>query len=119
MVQDMIWTVIVNDSPYGIEKPWNALRLCATAASEGIDIKLFLMGDSVVSGKKGQKTPNGYYNMEKMLGVLIKMGVVVKVCRSCLKARGLDIPELVEGVELGSMEILVGWIKVSDKVITY
>jgi uncharacterized protein involved in oxidation of intracellular sulfur len=115
----MIWTVIVNDSPYGIEKPWNAFRLCSTAASEGIDVRLFLMGDSVASAKKGQSTPQGYYNMEKMLGVLIKKGVQVKVCGTCINARGLTIPELVEGIELGSMKILVDWISESDKVISF
>jgi sulfur relay (sulfurtransferase) complex TusBCD TusD component (DsrE family) len=40
---------------------------------------LFLKGDSVVSSKKGQSTPEGYYNMEKMLGALIKKGVKVRV----------------------------------------
>jgi sulfur relay (sulfurtransferase) complex TusBCD TusD component (DsrE family) len=30
-------------------------------------VRLFLMGDGVVSAKKAQKTPEGYYNMEKML----------------------------------------------------
>ena len=115
----MIWTVIVNDSPYGIEKPWNALRLCSTAASESVDVRLFLMGDSVVSAKKGQKTPDGYYNMEKMLGALIKKGVQIKVCGACINARGLTIPELVEGVELGSMKILVDWVSISDKVISF
>ena len=115
----MIWTIIVNDSPYGIEKPWNAFRLASTASSEGNTVRLFLMGDSVVSAKKGQKTPEGYYNMEKMLGVLIRKGVDVKVCGSCINARGLTIPELVDGIELGSMKILVDWISHCDKVISF
>jgi uncharacterized protein involved in oxidation of intracellular sulfur len=115
----MIWTVIVNDSPYGIEKPWNAFRLCSTASSEDMDVRLFLMGDSVVSTKKGQSTPEGYYNMEKMLGALIRKGVKIRVCGSCINARGLSIPELVDGVELGSMKILVEWISSSDKVISF
>jgi len=115
----MILTIIVNDAPYGIEKPWNAFRLCSTSASEGIKIQLFLMGDSVVSAKKGQSTPQGYYNMEKMLGALIKKGVDIKVCGSCINARGLTIPELVDGIELGSMKILVDWITHSDKVISF
>ncbi len=114
----MIWTVIVNDAPYGLEKTWNAFRLCSTAASEGETVHLFLMGDSVASAKKGQKTPQGYYNMEKMLVALIIKGVEVKVCRTCINARGLSIPELVDGVELGSMKILVDWIRESDKVIS-
>jgi uncharacterized protein involved in oxidation of intracellular sulfur len=114
-----MWTVIVNDSPYGIEKPWNAFRLCSTANSSEIDVKLFLMGDSIVSAKRGQNTPEGYYNMEKMLQSLVAKGVEVRVCGACIKARGLTIPELVDGVGLGSMKILVDWIKNSGKVINF
>lgn len=116
---DMILTIIVNDAPYGLEKPWNAFRLASTATSEGIQVQLFLMGDSVVSAKKGQKTPDGYYNMEKMLQSLVGKGVVVKVCGACINARGLDIPELVEGIGRGSMKILTQWIKESDKVVSF
>ncbi|MGW8179167.1 MAG: DsrE/DsrF/TusD sulfur relay family protein, partial [bacterium] len=65
----MIFTIIVNDAPYGIEKPWNALRLASTSITDeiGMTVRVFLMGDSVAAAKKGQKTPDGYYNMEKML----------------------------------------------------
>ena len=59
----MILVIIVNDSPYGLEKPWNALRLASTTVSDGVEVRLFLMGDSVVAAKKGHKTPDGYYNM--------------------------------------------------------
>jgi sulfur relay (sulfurtransferase) complex TusBCD TusD component (DsrE family) len=57
--------------------------------------------------------------MEKMLEVLIKKGVQVKVCGSRITSRGLTIPELVNGVELGSMKILVDWMSRSDEVIAY
>jgi uncharacterized protein involved in oxidation of intracellular sulfur len=115
----MLWTIIVNDSPYGIEKPWNAFRLASTTSSNGNKVHIFLMGDSVVSAKKGQRTPDGYYNMEKMLMALIKKGVRVATCGTCINARGLSISELVEGVEKGSMKILSDWITESDKVISF
>lgn len=113
-------TIIVNDSPYGIEKPWNALRLASTASTElEMGVKVFLMGDSVVAAKRGQKTPDGYYNMEKMLRALIKRGVEVKVCGACINTRGLDPSELVEGVEKGSMKILAEWIRDSERVVSF
>jgi len=117
----MLLTIIVNDSPYGIEKPWNALRLASTSVSDeiGMDVNIFLMGDSVVSAKKGQKTPEGYYNMEKMLGSLIGRGIEVRVCGACINARGLKEDELVDGVLRGSMKILANWIKKSDKVVSF
>ncbi len=115
----MIWTIIVNDPPYGSEKPWNAFRLASTAISQGIDVRLFLMGDSVASAKTGQRTPDGFYNMEKMLRAMLNKGVVVKACGTCINARGLDISELVEGMERGSTKTLVEWIQDSDKVISF
>lgn len=115
----MMLTIIVNDSPYGVEKPWNALRLASTAATEGLEVRVFLMGDSVASAKKGQHTPDGYYNMEKMLAALINKGVQVKVCGSCINARGLTVPELIEGVQKGSMKILTEWIKETDKLVSF
>ena len=114
-------TIIVNDSPYGIEKPWNAFRLASTSSTEeiGMEVRLFLMGDSVSSAKKGQKTPDGYYNMEKMLGSLVRKGVEVMACGTCLNARGLNEAELVDGVERGTMKILATWIKETDRVVSF
>jgi len=113
-------TIIVNDPPYGSEKPWNAMRLASTASMEtGMKVRVFLMGDGVSAAKRGQKTPEGFYNMEKMLLALAQRGVEVKVCGTCINARGLDPSELVEGVEKGSMKILAEWIRDSDKVVSF
>ena len=114
-------TIIVNDAPYGLEKPWNALRLASTSASKemGMTVNVFLMGDSVVSAKKGQRTPNGYYNMEKMLRSLVDRGVEVQCCGACIDARGLEESELVDGVKRGSMKLLATWVKESDRVISF
>ena len=54
-----------------------------------------------------------------MLRSLINRGVDVKVCGTSIKARGLDLSELVEEVEMGSMKILVEWIRGSDKVVSF
>jgi len=117
----MILTIIVNDAPYGIEKPWNAFRLASTSSTEeiGMKVRLFLMGDSVASAKKDQKTPDGYYNMEKMLKVLVNKGVEIKTCGLCIDTRGLDIEDLVEGVDRGTMKILATWVKEADKVVCF
>jgi len=117
----MMLTIIINDAPYGIEKPWNALRLASTSVGEeiGMNVRVFLMGDSVLSAKKGQKTPDGYYNMEKMLQSLVKRGVEVKTCGACIDARGIKEIDLVEGVQRGSMKILATWIKESDRVLSF
>jgi uncharacterized protein involved in oxidation of intracellular sulfur len=60
---------IVNDPPYGTERVCNALRLAHALLKRdtSAEITVFLMADAVVSARKGQKTPDGYYNEERML----------------------------------------------------
>ena len=68
---------IVNDSPYGIERPYNALRLEMNLAKRaGLTISVFMVGDGVLCAKKGQKTPDGYYNIERMVQSLARKGKV-------------------------------------------
>jgi sulfur relay (sulfurtransferase) complex TusBCD TusD component (DsrE family) len=57
--------------------------------------------------------------MEKMLGALISKGIEVRVCGSCINARGPKEEELVDGVIRGSMKILANWIKESDRVVSF
>jgi uncharacterized protein involved in oxidation of intracellular sulfur len=60
---------IVNDAPYGNERAYNALRLAgALAPRERQAVRLFLMADAVTCAKSGQKVPEGYYNVQLMLG---------------------------------------------------
>ena len=68
---------IVNDSPYGNERPYNALRLAMQMARrpEGQG-RVFLIGDGVNCAITGQKTPDGYYNVERMLKSLARNGEV-------------------------------------------
>ncbi len=114
-------TIIVNDAPYGFEKPWNALRLASAliSSSVGLRVNLFLLGDAVSMAKKGQNTPEGYYNLEKMLSDLIKKGANVHSCGTCLKSRGLSKEDLVEGSEIGSMMGLAQWVKDSRTTLSF
>jgi uncharacterized protein involved in oxidation of intracellular sulfur len=68
---------VINDAPYGNERPYNALRLALNLVKrEGVEIKAFLVADGVFCARKGQKTPEGYYNLERMLKSLAKRGEV-------------------------------------------
>lgn len=116
-----ILTVIINDATYGIERPWNALRLALASTSAAVKSKvnIFLIGDAVSLAKKGQKPPEGYYNLEKMLRDLIKIDTKVRACGTCLAARGLSKKELIEGVEIGTMTGLAKWVKESRNVLSF
>lgn len=51
---------IINDAPYGDERPYNALRLAHALAHEPEqEIRVFLMGDAVFIAKRGEKPPLG------------------------------------------------------------
>jgi len=51
----------------------------------------------VVAAKSGQKTPDGYYNVERMLkGVVAGKGQIL-LCTTCMDARGLADAEIMAG----------------------
>ena len=114
--------IIINDAPYGTEKAYNALRLAMTLQKEHkdeIEIKIFLLADAVTCGLPNQKTPNGYYNIERMLKLVIRNGGEVKSCGGCSEARGIDKLEFIEGVKLSNMVEFAQWIVECDKVLTF
>ena len=71
------YLVIINDSPYGNERPYNALRLALTLARRPeTPVRAFLIGAGVNCAIAGQRTPEGYYNVERMLKSLAQRGEV-------------------------------------------
>jgi uncharacterized protein involved in oxidation of intracellular sulfur len=71
------YLIVINDGPYGSERPYNALRLALNLIKRsGISVRLFLIGDGVQCAVAGQKTPEGYYNVERMVKSLAQRGRV-------------------------------------------
>ncbi len=113
--------IIINDAPYGTEKAYNALRLAMTLQKEhtSVEVRIFLLADSVGCAIPYQKTPQGYYNIERMLTSVIKKGAIVKACGGCSEARGISDLNLIEGVEISSMKEFSNWVVEADKVLTF
>jgi uncharacterized protein involved in oxidation of intracellular sulfur len=112
--------VILNDGPYGTERSYNGLRLAlALASTEGTKVRVFLMADAIACAKLGQATPNGYYNIERMVKGLTSRGVDVGTCGSCMDARGYTDTDLAEGVCRSSMPQLAQWTLEADKTVTF
>lgn len=111
---------ILNDPPYGTERSYNALRLAgALAKREGEEVRVFLMGDAAACAKAGQSVPQGYYNLNRMLQVLILQRAAVGVCGSCMDARGIKEAELLDGTRRGSLEELADWTQWADKLLVF
>ena len=69
--------LIINDAPYGNERPYNALRLALDQVERPeVQVRVFLIGDGVNCAIAGQKTPEGYYNVERMLKSIARRGEV-------------------------------------------
>ena len=116
----MKFLLILNDAPYGIERTYNGLRIAGMLAKrENVELKIYLMGDAVISAVSGQKVPAGYYNAQVMLSNPIKRGTAVGVCGMCMDARGVQEAQLAEGAHRSNMEELTDWIIWADKVIPY
>jgi uncharacterized protein involved in oxidation of intracellular sulfur len=113
--------LILNDPPYGAERTYNGLRLALALAKSdpAITVTVFLMADAVVAAKSGQKTPDGYYNVERMLkGVLAGKGQVL-LCGTCMDARGLTDAEILSGVRRSSMAELATLTASAAKVMVF
>lgn len=68
---------IINEGPYGNERPYNALRLALNLVKRSqASVRVFMTGDGVLCARKGQKTPDGYYNLERMIKSLAQRGEV-------------------------------------------
>jgi len=69
--------IIINDGPYGNERSYNALRLAMNLVKrEATHVRVFLLGDGVQCAVKGQVTPQGYYNIERMFIAVLRGGEV-------------------------------------------
>jgi uncharacterized protein involved in oxidation of intracellular sulfur len=111
---------ILNDAPYGSERSYNALRLAGSLSkAEDQEVKVFLIGDAAACAKSGQKVPEGYYNIQVMLGRVVRNGGQVGVCGSCMDARGIAESELVEGTHKSSLAELTTWTQWADKVAVF
>lgn len=112
--------IILNDPPYGTERSYSGLRLALSLSKvKGAELKVFLMADAASCGKSGQVTPNGYYNLERMLKSLASKSIPIGACGSCMDARALKPEEMIQGVRKSSMEELTQWTVWADKVIVF
>ena len=112
---------ILNDPPYGTERVYNALRLAHALLKKGpqMAVTVFLMANSVVSAKAGQKTPDGYYNVERMLKRVLTGNGKVLLCGTCMDARGLDDAALMVGARRSTMDELATMTAEADKVMVF
>ena len=113
--------MVINDSPYGSEKAFNALRLHSAirAAEPSAELRIFLLSDGVYCAIPQHQRPEGSFDIEAMLREAISGGTKVVACATCLDHRGLWGHKLLEGIEHATMKELSDWTLTSDRVISF
>jgi uncharacterized protein involved in oxidation of intracellular sulfur len=111
---------ILNASPYGNERTLSSLRLALALASRDDQpmVQLFMLSDAVVTALAGQTAASGS-SLGEMLQELLANGADLRVCRTCINARGIDPAHLIAGVQVGTMPELAELTLAADKVISF
>jgi len=113
--------IILNRNPYdGTDVTWNALRLGEKLLDRDMELRIFLMNDSVDLARERVEPPAGYFNLTEMLDGLVAKGVQVKVCGTCLARCGIHkAKSLIRGALEAKMPELAEWIEECDKVLSF
>jgi uncharacterized protein involved in oxidation of intracellular sulfur len=82
-------------------------------------VTVFLMADAVVAARRGQKTPDGYYNMERMLRRVVVGKGGVLLCGTCMDARGMTAEDVMDGARRSTMDELAAATLAADKVLVF
>lgn len=112
---------IINDAPYGSEKAFNAFRLANQVKkdSPNTEVRIFLMADAVTCALPNQKTPDGYYNIERFIKGLAAKNCPIRLCGTCIDARGLSEIKFIDGTVRSNLAELSDWVISSDKLLTF
>jgi uncharacterized protein involved in oxidation of intracellular sulfur len=112
---------IINDPPYGTERCYNALRHAHALMKNDseAEVTVFLMADSVVAARKGQKTPDGYYNLERMLKRVVVGKGSVLLCGTFMDARGMIDDDVMDGARRSTIDELATANVAAERVLVF
>lgn len=77
------------------------------------------MADAVAAAKANQETPDGYYNVERMLSRVLAGKGKVLLCGACMDARGIAESEVLAGAKRSTMDELADETIASDRTLVF
>lgn len=107
--------IFIGSGPYTTERPYTAFRFAYSALIEGHTVKIFAFEDAIFALRNNQNPSNIYNLQEWVVRCFEEPGVEIASCGVCMKARGMKQDELIEGVQMGTMEMAVAWTAESEK----
>ena len=112
--------VILQGPAYGDERAYNGVRLAASLAKrEGVAVRVFCFGDAVGCAMAGQKLPDGYYHLDRMLTAAARHGAEIGLCGTCMDARGITDLMLIDNARRSSLDEVTDWTLWADKTLTF
>ena len=114
--------IFVNLTSSDLLKAPMAVHFAMRGLERGIPMTLFLNGEGVRLAVAKFNVPTNAKtgdDIHDMLKSFMKDGGKVIICPMCLSANGYDKSDLIEGVEMGSPDIIFPAILDSAKVISY
>ncbi|MEW5817807.1 MAG: DsrE family protein [Spirochaetota bacterium] len=108
----VLWT-----TPYTFQNTSTAIKLAGAALKKGHKVNLFASGDGVHNFTCDQKAA-GIPNAEKEFAELMKAGLNIELCGTCLNFRGIKPDNLLEDARPSTMKNLFEMINKSDILLT-
>lgn len=112
--------MILKGAAYGLDATYNAVPLAGNLAKrDDVEMTVFLLGDGVTAAMAGQKTPDGYYKLDRMLGSVTRHGGRILCCGACMDARGITVDMLMPDASRSTMDELGDRTLAADKVLVF
>ena len=113
------YCIFIGSGPYTTERPYTALRFAYTALLDGNQVKLFAFEDAIFALKKNQNPAQIYKIQEWVEKCLEEENFEIAACGVCMKARGMANEELIEGIQMGTMEKALQYTKDCEKLLFF
>jgi uncharacterized protein involved in oxidation of intracellular sulfur len=112
--------LILQGPAYGDERSYNGLRLAGSLAKrDGVEVKVFLLGDAVGCAVAGQQVPDGYYHLDRMIAAAAHRSAEIGCCGTCMDARGITDDVLVAHARRSTLDELTDWVLWADKTVSF
>jgi sulfur relay (sulfurtransferase) complex TusBCD TusD component (DsrE family) len=94
------------------EKAWNAFRFATASKKNGLEVRVFLMGEAV----ECENLTHEKYDVAGQLEAFVEAGGTILACGTCLKSRHLNGTN---ACPLSTMVDCVKMVEWADKTVTF
>jgi len=112
------FTLLISKTPYDKNNAFTGARIALQAKMEDSDATVILMEDGVYCGLKGQESKQFFRTVE-ILENFVEMGGKILVCGMCIKERGIDAKDLIDGCEVIDLAKLVQTMAEADQTVFF